>query len=75
MSACETGAAVVRLVDKTGSVVAAGPGGEAHSAASVCLVGEPTFAAVRSELGTSSAAVAELVYEPCSFAAKPVGEA
>lgn len=75
MSADEKDAAVVRLADMTGSAVAVEPGCEADSAASVCLVGEPIFAAVKSELGTSSAAAAELVNEPCSFAVKPVGEA
>lgn len=82
MSADEKDAAAVRPVDMTGSAAAAvgpdyeaRPDCEAHSAASVGLVGEPVFAAVKSEPGTSSAAAAELVNEPCSFAVKPVGEA
>lgn len=75
MSAVEKDAAVVQLVDKTGPAVAAEPGCEADSAASVCLVGEPIFAAAKFEPGTSSAAAAGLVHEPSSFAVKPVGEA
>lgn len=76
MSADEKDAAVVRLVDRTGSAAAAvEPGCEAGSAASGCLAGEPIFAAVKSELGTSSAVAAELANEPCSFAVKPAGEA
>lgn len=75
MSAVEKDAAVEQLVDRTGSAVAVEPGCEAGSAAFVCLVGEPIFAAVRSEPGTSSAAAAELVNEPRSSAVKPVGEA
>lgn len=75
MSADEKDAAVVRLMDRTGSAVAVEPGREADSAASVCLADEPIFAAVKSEPGTSSAAAAGLVNEPCSFVVGPVGEA
>lgn len=73
VSADEKDAAVVRLVDRTGSAVAVEPGCEADSAASGCLEDEP-ISAVKSEPGTNSAAAAELVNEPCSFAVKPVGE-
>lgn len=71
----EKDAAVVQLMDRTGSAVAVAPGGEADSVASVCLVDEPTFAVVKSEPGTSSADAAEPADEPCSFAVTPVGEA
>lgn len=76
VSADEKDAAVVRPMDKTGSAAAAvEPGCAADSAASGCLVGEPIFAAAKSEPGTSSAAAAELVNGPHSFAVKPGGEA
>lgn len=71
----EKDAAVVRQVDKTGFAVVVEPGCVADSAASVCLVGEPIFAAVKSEPGIGSAVAAELVDEPGSFAVKPVDEA
>lgn len=75
VSADEKDAAVVRPADRTGPAVAAEAGCEADSAASGCPVGEPTFAAVKSEPGTSSAAAAEHVNEPRSSAVKPAGEA
>jgi len=62
-------------MNKTGPAVVAGSECEAGSAASVDLVGEPIFVAVLSELETSSAAVAKLENEPCSFAVKPGGDA
>lgn len=70
MSADEKDAAAGRPVDRTGSAAAAGPDCEAQPAASAGLVGEPVFAAVKSE-----PAAAELVNGPCSFAVEPVGEA
>lgn len=75
MCAVEKDAAVVQLVDKADPVVAAEPGCEADSAASVRPVDEPIFAAAaKSEPGTGSVAAAGLVNEPRSFAVKPVGE-
>lgn len=80
-SADEKNVAVVvaaQLTDKAGSAVAVEPGCVAGSAVSECLVGGPIFAAaaaVKSAAGAGSAAAAELVNEPCSFAVKLVDEA
>lgn len=75
LSADEKDAAAAHRMDKTGSVVVVESGHEAGFAASVGLVCESIFAAVKSEPGTNSAAAAWLVNEPCSFAVTPVGSA